>query len=217
MIIFGTPLVRKIVSLDYIEVRLTSADAFNELGEKLALLPIIELIKIKALLPSDPRVSRRWRFPPLRRRSKRSDLETPSSSHGRSAELLHKRVEVCHAPMLLELAVVRAHRVDGLELSFFARGRNTKECSLVRSVIGLEGRHDLPFGGLPMDHRVEVGERLTKGLVESACTGPVRRHVRLGCMVEKIVREEFFEDVEVPFALAFLGIPADDRLRGLAR
>ena len=29
---------------------------------KLALLPIIELIKIKALLPSDPRVSRRWRF-----------------------------------------------------------------------------------------------------------------------------------------------------------
>jgi len=32
-----------------------SADAFNELEEKLALLPIIELIKIKALLPSDPR------------------------------------------------------------------------------------------------------------------------------------------------------------------
>jgi hypothetical protein len=36
-------------------------------------------------------------------------------------------------------------------------------------------------------------------------------------MVEKIVREEFLEDVEVPFALDFLGIPADDRLRGFAR
>ena len=89
--------------------------------------------------------------------------------------------------MLLDLAVVHAHSVYGLELYLFARGRNAKECSLVRSVIGLEGRHDLPLGGLPMDNRVEVGERLPKGLVEAACAGLVRRLVGLGRMVEKIV------------------------------
>ena len=44
--------------------------------------------------------------------------------------------------MLLDLSVVHPHRVYGLELYLFARGRNAKEYSLVRSVIGLEGRHD---------------------------------------------------------------------------
>ena len=48
-------------------------------------------------------------------------LETLTSSHGRSAELLHERVEVCYAPMLLDLAVVHTHRVYGLELYLFAR------------------------------------------------------------------------------------------------
>jgi hypothetical protein len=34
-------------------------------------------------------------------------------------------------------------------------------------------------------------------------------------MVNEILSEEFFEDVEVPTALHFFGIPADDGFRGV--
>ena len=68
-----------------------------------------------------------------------------------------------------------------------------------------------------MDYCVEVGERFPKGFVEATRAGLVRRHVRLRRMVEEIVCEEFLEDVEVPLALDFLGVPPPHRLRRVAR
>ena len=67
----------------------------------------------------------------------------------------------------------------------------------MRPVIGLVGRHAISIGKLPVDHRVKVGECITHIAVELAHAGFVGRHVWLRCVINKIVREQFFEHLAV--------------------
>ena len=49
--------------------------------------------------------------------------------------------------------------------------------------------------------------------VELTHTGFVERHVWLGCVIRKIVGEESFKNIEVPFALDPFGISSHDGFR----
>ena len=118
--------------------------------------------------------------------------------------------------MLGDLAVAHAHDVDGLELNFAARRRHAEEFSPVRAVIGLVRRHAVAIGELPMDVGVKVGERGAEHSVELPRAGLVGRAARLRRVVEKVVGEEFLEHCEIPAALHFLGVAANDCLRGFA-
>jgi hypothetical protein len=84
-----------------------------------------------------------------------------------SAELLHEREEVGHAPVLGDLALAHAHDIDGLELNLTARRCHAQEFSSVSPVIGLVRRHAVTIGKLPMDVGVKVGERGPKDFIES--------------------------------------------------
>jgi hypothetical protein len=64
---------------------------------------------------------------------------------------------------------------------------------------------------------MKVGEGGAKSAVENPHTVLVGSGVRLGRVVGEVVSEEFLEDIEVPTALNFFGVPADDGLRGFAR
>ena len=85
------------------------------------------------------------------------------------------------------------------------------------TVVSFEGRHDLSVRSLPMDDSTEIGERLTKGLVQPSGTGLVGRHVGLRCMVEEVIRKKLFEHIKVSFTLHFLGISANHRFSRFAR
>jgi hypothetical protein len=52
--------------------------------------------------------------------------------------------------------------------------------------------------------------------LEAANAGFVRSHVGLRRMIDEIVSEQLFEDIEIAFALHLFGIPADDSLGGFA-
>src|SRR5678816_3498079 len=65
---------------------------------------------------------------------------------GKRAELLHKREEIGHAPVLGDLAVAHAHHVHGLELDFATGWRHAEELALVGAVVGFVGRHLVPIG-----------------------------------------------------------------------
>src|SRR6266571_6349935 len=115
--------------------------------------------------------------------------------------------------MLGDLAVMHSHDVDGFKMDASTGRRHTQECSLVSPVVRLVSRHDLPVGDLPMDFCVEIGKCGTKGVVEAPDAAFIRSGVWLGRMVNEVVSEELLEDVEVPAALHFFGIAADDSFR----
>lgn len=122
-----------------------------------------------------------------------------------------------HTPMLGDLAVAHAHDVDGFTVDASTDRCQTQECSLVCAMIRLVRRHQLPVGGLSMDICVEIGECRTKRAVQASCAVSIGSAVWLGCMVNEVDGEELLEDVEVPTALHFFGIPADDSFRGIGR
>ena len=115
--------------------------------------------------------------------------------------------------MLGDLAVVHSHDVDGFKMDSSTGRRHTQECSLVSPLVRLVSRHELPVGGLPMDLCPEVWEWGTKVVVKPPDAVLIRSGVWLGRMVDEVVSEELLEDVEVPAALHFFGIAADDSLR----
>jgi len=117
--------------------------------------------------------------------------------------------------MLGDLAVVHPHNVDGFKVDFLTGRRHPQECSLVGSMIRLVSRHELSVGNLPVDLRVEIGECSTKGVVKTPDAIFIGSGAWLWGMVNEVVSEEFLEDVEVPTALHFFGIPADDSFRGI--
>lgn len=95
--------------------------------------------------------------------------------------------------MFDDLSVVDAHGVYRLKLDFLAGRRDTQKSSPMRSMIGLEGRHDLALRGLPMNYGAKVGKGLTNSSVEAAHPGLVRAHVGLRRMVDEVVGEDFLE------------------------
>jgi hypothetical protein len=80
----------------------------------------------------------------------------------------------------------------------------------MRPGVGLVGRHAVSVGKLPVDLGVKVRKRDTEISVEFPDTRFVWRRARLRGVINKIVSEQFFEDIEVPVTLDFFGIPADD-------
>src|ERR1700732_4847583 len=112
------------------------------------------------------------------------------------AELLHQGEEVRHAPVLGDLAVVHPHGIDGVEVDLAAGGGHSEERPLVGAVVRLEGGHDLAVRGLPMDHRVEVGKRGPKRMVQVARAGLVRGSPGLRRVVAEIVGEELLVQTE---------------------
>jgi len=75
--------------------------------------------------------------------------------------------------------------------------------------------HPIAVSQLPVDLRVKVGECVTNVAVEFTYARFVGRHVLLRCVVNKVVREQFFEHVEVPLSLDFFGISTDNSLCGI--
>jgi hypothetical protein len=119
--------------------------------------------------------------------------------------------------MLSDLAVAHAHDVDSLELNFATRRRRAQEFSPVGPVIGLVRCHAVAIGDLPMDVGVKVGKGGAQHPIQLSRARLVGCAAGLRRVVEKIIAEELFEHIEVPAALHFLGIAANDRLCRFAR
>src|SRR6267143_6007591 len=68
-----------------------------------------------------------------------------------------------------------------------------------------------------MDLCMEIRERFTHIAVELAHACFVGRHVWLRCVVDEVVREEFFEDVKSAFSLNLFGISAHHSFRCIGR
>src|SRR5215470_7940710 len=127
-----------------------------------------------------------------------------------STNLLHEREKITHAPVIGYFAVLHAHDIDRLEVNFAMGWSDAEERSFMRPVVGLVGNHTISIGNLPVDLRMKVGKRHAKVGIELPDAGLVGSCARLRCVVNKILREEFLEEVEVPTALHFFGIAADD-------
>src|SRR6266404_618417 len=139
----------------------------------------------------------------------------PLCSRRPGAELLHQGEKVRHPPMLGDFAVMYSHDVDRFKMDSSTCRRHTQEGSLVRSVIGLVSRYEFSVGRLPMDFCMEIRERGTKCAVKASDAVFIRCGVWLGRMVNEVVSKEFLKDVEIPTALHFFGIAADDRFRAV--
>jgi hypothetical protein len=96
------------------------------------------------------------------------------------AQLLHDRVEVCHAPVLGDLTVDDAHCIDGLEADFGACAGDAKKIPSMRAVISLEGSDHVAVDALPMNLRREIWEGFAQALVEGEDAGLVASATGLG-------------------------------------
>ena len=108
--------------------------------------------------------------------------------------------------MVGDLAVANAHHVDGLKVNFAVSWSDAEEISFMCSVVCLVRDHPVAIGKLPMDLWVKVGKCVAHIAVELAHTGFVGRHVWLRRVVDEIVREQLFKNVEPSFALDLFGI-----------
>jgi len=79
-------------------------------------------------------------------------------------------------------------------------------------VIGLERGDEFAIRRLPMNVCVEIGKRSSECMVKTPSSGLVGSTIRLRCVVHEIVGEKFLEDLEIPTALHFFSIAADDGL-----
>src|SRR6478609_4652966 len=132
------------------------------------------------------------------------------------AQLLHDRVEVCHAPVLADLTVDDAHCIDGLEADFGACASDAEKIPSMRAVISLECGDHVAVDPLPMNLRREIREGFTQALVEGENAGFVASATGLGRMIDEIVRKEFVEQGPISSALHLFGVAANDLLGGLA-
>src|SRR5262249_31227418 len=124
--------------------------------------------------------------------------------------------KIADTPMLDDLALAHAHDVNAFELNFAVCCGDTKKQPFMCAVVGLVRRHAIAISELPMDFCMKVRERLTNIAVELAHTGFVGRHVWLGCVVDEVVVEKFFKNVESSFSLNLFGIPPQHSFRGVA-
>src|SRR5262244_4152250 len=85
--------------------------------------------------------------------------------------------------------------------------------TLVCPMVGFEGRHSVSVSKLPVDFSVKIGEGLPHVCIKITYAGLVWRCAWLRGVIYKIMCEQFFEDVEPPFALNFLDAAAHNRFR----
>ena len=90
---------------------------------------------------------------------------------------------------------------------------NSQKLTLVSPMVSFVHRHTVAVRKLPVDFGVKIGEGPANVCIKVPYAGLVWRRSWLRRVVYKIICEEFFEDVESPFALNFLGVATDNRLR----
>src|SRR6516162_7853079 len=92
---------------------------------------------------------------------------------------------------------------------------DAKKGTLVSSVVSLVRGHPVAVRKLPVDFGVKIGEGFTHRSIQlpDACLVWGHTSSWLRGVVNKIIRKEFFEDFELPFALNFFGVSAGDSLR----
>ena len=130
-----------------------------------------------------------------------------------TADLLHKRKKIANPPVIGDLAVLDAHDIDRLEMDFTVSWSDAKKGPFVSAVVGFVRRYPIAIGKLPVDLRMKVRECGTKIGVEFPHARLVWSRARLRCVIDEIVGEEFFENLEVTLALDLFGISAHNRFR----
>src|SRR5215813_9255759 len=113
--------------------------------------------------------------------------------------------------MVCNLAILYSHDIDGFELDAAVSWSHPKKSPFMGAIVCLVCRHSIGIGKLPVDLRMKVRKRGTHIRVEFSHTRFIWSRVRLGCVIDEIVREQFFENIEVPLALDLFGISANDR------
>src|SRR6516225_9313342 len=103
--------------------------------------------------------------------------------------------------MVGDFAVLHTHDVDRLEMDFSVSWSDAEKWSLVSAVVRLVRRHSVAIGKLPVDLRMKIRECSTKIRVEFSYACLVWSCVRLWCVIDETVCEEFVEDVEVSHPL----------------
>ena len=83
----------------------------------------------------------------------------------------------------------------------------------MRAMVSLVGHHTVAVCELPVNLRMKVRKGLAHVSVELSNAGLVRTGSGLRGVIDEIIREEFFEHIEVPFALDLFGISADNGFR----
>src|SRR5262245_45238858 len=118
--------------------------------------------------------------------------------------------------MVCDLAVLDPHHINRFEMNLAMGRSNPKKQALVSPMVSFVRRHSISVGKLPVDFGMKIGECRTHVSVELSDTRLIGSVPRLRWVVDKVVVEQFFEDLEVPLSLNFFGIAADDSLRGVA-
>src|SRR5215475_15206262 len=85
--------------------------------------------------------------------------------------------------------------------------------TLVCPMVGFVRRHSVSVNKLPVDFSVKIGEGLPHVCIKITYAGLVWSCAWLRGVIYKIMCEQFFEDVESPFALNFLDAAAHNRFR----
>src|SRR5215469_673939 len=119
--------------------------------------------------------------------------------------------------MVGDFAVLHTHDVDRLEMDLAMSWSNAKEGPSVSAVVRLVRCHSVAVGKLPVDLGMKVGECGTNIRVEFSHACLVWSSVRLWCVIDEIVREEFLENVEVSHPLHLFGVSAHDSFCGFGQ
>src|SRR5438874_9588458 len=98
-------------------------------------------------------------------------------------------------------------------MNFATRRSNSQERAIVRAMVSLVGRHTVAVCELPVNLRMKVRKGLAHVSVELSNAGFIGRGSSLSGVIDEIVGEEFFEHIEVPFALDLFGISANNGFR----
>jgi hypothetical protein len=102
------------------------------------------------------------------------------------------------------------HRISispglSLEVNFAVSWSDAKKVPFMCTEVCLVSDHAIAIGELPMDLWVKIGGCVANISVEFTHAGFVGRHVWLRCVVDEVVREQLFKNVEPSFALDLFG------------
>src|SRR6266850_7377385 len=115
--------------------------------------------------------------------------------------------------MVRDLSVLHTHHINRFEMNLAMCRSNSKKRALVSPIVSFVRRHTVAVCKLPVDFGVKIGEGLPQVCIKLSYAGLVWRCSWLGCVVYKIICEQFFEEFESPLALNFLGVATYNRLR----
>src|SRR5215468_2881827 len=100
--------------------------------------------------------------------------------------------------MVGDPAVLDTHDVDRLEMDFSVSWSDAEKRTFVSAAVRLVRCHSVAVGELPVDLRIKVRKCGTNIRVEFSHACLIWSSVRLWCVIDESVCEEFLENVEVP-------------------